>query len=202
MLGPDFFARCGLFVDEHFFDAATCEAMISEMRAGGHSPATVRTTGSHYEVIADIRSAKWSNVSERMAALTEARLVAVKPAVERHFNVTLRDLQPVQFLVYQQGDFYGAHRDDSREETADRISKARRISVVIFLNSSVSDARDGCYGGGFLTMYGLFGDERAKNTGFPLAGKAGTLVAFPADTPHEVTAVQWGERYTIVTWFA
>jgi SM-20-related protein len=29
----------------------------------------------------------------------------------------------------------------------------------------------------------------------------GTLVAFRADTTHEVVPVTYGERYTIVTWF-
>ena len=36
---------------------------------------------------------------------------------------------------------------------------------------------------------------------YDLAGEAGMLVAFPAETTHEVTPVAWGERYSIVTFW-
>ena len=201
MPDPAFFARLGLFVRNDFLDATECEQIVSEMRAAARSLASVRTTGSNYEVVTSVRSARWVEVSPQTVALAEERLQGVLPAIERHFSVKLQGIQPPQFLAYQEGDFYSPHRDDSRDGTAAEFQKARRISVVIFLNSHSEELREGSYCGGFLTLYGLLQDRRAKSAGFPVAGHPGALVAFPSKTAHEVTPVTCGERFSIVTWF-
>ena len=201
MLRPDFFNRLGLFVNDEFLDQAACERIVSEMHRAGREPATVRTGEDRYAVDPSVRSAKLTDVSDETRTGAERELRVLQPAIARHFDIALHDVQMPQFLAYRPGDFYAAHSDHARHESAAEFSKARRVSVIVFLNSCEDQPRDGCYCGGFLTLYGLMSDPRAKGRGFPLAGKAGSLVAFPSDTIHEVTPVTWGERFTIVSWF-
>ena len=73
-----------------------------------------------------------------------------------------------------------------------------KISIVIFLNPQWAEPTDGAYGGGSLLLHGNYPDydQRVAATGDP-----GTLVAFRAQTTHEVTPVAFGQRYTIVSWY-
>jgi SM-20-related protein len=84
------------------------------------------------------------------------------------------------------------HRDSSHDEEAADYARARRLSIVLFVNEG--------YGGGQLEFYGLV--ESQPSMGIPLDARPGLAVAFPASTPHGVTEVTHGERYTVVTWFA
>src|SRR5205085_1516987 len=54
------------------------------------------------------------------------------------------------------------------------------------------------YGGGELMLHGPYGSREP-----PVRADAqpGTLVAFRAETTHEVTPVTHGERFTIVSWY-
>ena len=56
----------------------------------------------------------------------------------------------------------------------------------------------GTYGGGELILHGPYSGPDIR---LPLAPTPGTLVAFRAETTHEVAPVTHGERFTIVTWF-
>jgi SM-20-related protein len=73
------------------------------------------------------------------------------------------------------------------------------VSVVIFLSRQTDERDDGDYGGGSL----VFSDWRpGSNRGpFHLGGEPGTLVAFRAETTHEVTPVTHGERLSIACWY-
>jgi predicted 2-oxoglutarate/Fe(II)-dependent dioxygenase YbiX len=75
----------------------------------------------------------------------------------------------------------------------------RKVSVVIFLNTQSDVAAPGSYSGGSL----VFTEWRpGRDQGqFALVAEPGTLVAFPAETTHEVTPVTSGERYSIVSWY-
>jgi predicted 2-oxoglutarate/Fe(II)-dependent dioxygenase YbiX len=72
--------------------------------------------------------------------------------------------------------------------------RIRRISIVAFLNGFSGEPQDGCYSGGVLKF-----DD--KERAFDLEGETGLLVAFTADTFHEVLPVTSGERFTIISWF-
>jgi len=201
MLRPDFFSGLGVFVEPQFADQALCDRIVAEMRSGSRDPATVRSSDGRYEVRSTVRSATLTEVSEATTRMVEQKLRDLQPAIAKHYDLALHDLQTLQFLTYQTGDFYTPHTDHARDDRAAAFSKARQVSIVVFLNSSEDERKDGSYGGGFLTLYGLIGDPRTKGRGFPLAGTAGALVAFRSETVHEVTPVTWGERRTIVTWF-
>lgn len=190
-MDPAVFARFGLFVADDVVDAQTCDRLREEMGASRAEAATVMEEGRDY-VDAEQRSTKYAKVSDETRAVAEESLRALKPRLDNHFDLGLGDLQPPQFLVYEAGDFFGMHRDSSHEEEAADYAKARKVSVVLFVN-------DG-YGGGQLEFYGLLDGQ--PSTGIPLDARPGLVVAFPSGTPHGVSEVTHGERYTVVTWFA
>src|SRR5262245_30937905 len=125
----------------------------------------------------------------------------LKSEVEQHFRVTLLDCQAPQFSHYVAGDFYQPHCDNNPRDDASRISKARRISAVIFLNGTSAEPRDDTYGGGALTFYKLFDDPVGRSIGFPLEADEGLLISFRSDLPHSVARITHGDRYTIAGWY-
>lgn len=173
------------------------------MQSAGRSLATVRASrhGQAYGVDTTVRSAKWVEVEETTVSMVRSRLLDLKPAVERHFNVSLKGCQQPQFLAYREGDFYLPHRDRPDDPDAAAFAAERKVSVVIFLNSESPEPRQDAYGGGALTFYGLIDTPLGKSVGIPLAGQSGLLIAFPSEIPHEVQPVTYGERYTIVSWY-
>ena len=201
MPNADFFARFGLFVAKDFFDADLCSKLMSEVRSGTDHAATVGIKGTTYGVDENVRKTKWAEVSTATVSDVEGRLLALRPMLEKHFNVTLSGCQEPQFLVYREGDFFRAHRDSKREPDAAEFTKERQVSAVVFLNDESEVAGPDVYGGGSLTFYGLMDEPQGKSIGFPLVGEAGLLVAFRPELVHEVTPVTHGERYTVVTWF-
>lgn len=202
MPNADFFTRFGIFVDKGFFEPELCSKIQSEMQSTPSTPSTVvEKQGPDDAVDEKTRRTKSAKVSSPTVSLVEERLLALKPALERHFDATLSGCQKPQFLIYREGDFFRAHPDNSTDPDAPEFVKERQVSAVIFLNNESEDSAPGSYGGGSLTLYGLMGDPRRENLGFPLQGEAGLLVAFHPGILHEVTPVTHGERYTVVSWF-
>jgi predicted 2-oxoglutarate/Fe(II)-dependent dioxygenase YbiX len=197
----DFFRRFGLFVAENFFDGDLCGRLRTHMRAGASSPGTVGCPGGKYVVDRQIRRVNNTMINDASTALVKDRFMDIKPDLERHFGVALAGCQEPQFLHYVTGDFYQWHYDCNPLSDASPISKARRISAVIFLNGTSTEPSDDCYGGGSLTFYKLFEDPVGQSVGFPLEANEGLLVGFRSDLPHSVGPVTHGDRYTIATWY-
>src|SRR5262249_52131467 len=149
-----------------------------------------------------------TEVSEDTRALVTAPLKALKPSLEEHFDVVLSDYQMPSFLSYRIGDHYVPHSDSLRDNEvhdlagADNKLREREVSVVVFLNNPSEQRADDCYGGGELTFFGLMKAPGMETRGLPLAAKKGLLVAFRSDLIHQVTPVTYGERFTMVTWYA
>ena len=138
-----------------------------------------------------------------MAPTTAARireeLLRALPGLATHFELGLIGMQPPQFLLYREGDFFRPHHDDSTEPDAPDFVRQRSVSAVVFVNGS---AEPTAYSGGSLTFYGLMDEGvTGESVGLPLAGETGLLVAFPSHLVHAVSPVTAGERYTVVTWF-
>ena len=175
-----------LFVREHFLEPGVCDLLVAEMQAIGGSAATVYGRTASGSIEPNIRKTlRITPSSETLEFVTE-RLLSYKPAVEKHFNVSLSECEQPQFLRYREGDFFVAHQDGNtgllRLDT-----ELRLISTVIFLNA--------LYEGGSL----VFSSVRAPN--FPMVAEPGTLVAFRSETTHEVTPVTHGERFSIASWY-
>jgi SM-20-related protein len=200
MLAADFFRSLGLFVFKDFFDRAWCEHLRREASSGSKSRATV-VNKCIERLDEGIRKTKWVEVSTPTISAVKARLLAVKPRLESHFNVTLAGCEEPQLLAYKAGDFFRLHRDNADGPDVSAYVRARQVSAVIFLNSAAEAQGPESYGGGALTFYGLIDDPFWRRYGFPLVGEQGLLIAFRSNVLHEVTAITGGERYSIVTWF-
>jgi predicted 2-oxoglutarate/Fe(II)-dependent dioxygenase YbiX len=190
-----FFTRFGLFANEDFLDHATSARVAAEMRERGGRPATVSLSAEHVDE--DYRRTTLAEVSETTRTLVEDRMRAALPAIARHFDEPLEEMERAQFLLYREGDHFRRHSDRPPTGKPSPDGTVRRISLVLFLNGEGEADRADSYGGGQLTFYGLMGD----GLGLPLAGRPGLLVAFRSELVHAVTPVTHGERCTVVSWF-
>ncbi len=196
MPGADFFSRFGIFFLEKFLDPKLCDEICSQVRSAKLMRATVKGEdwNAKSEVNTTHRKALYANTPSDTVELVQGRLSEVRPVLAEHFELTLNHCEPLQFLFYREGDFYGPHLDS-------RSDKDRQVSIILFLNSGGAETDKSSYSGGALTFYGLIDDPALRQYGFPLMGEAGLLVAFRSNTVHEVTPVTSGERFTVATWF-
>jgi SM-20-related protein len=176
-----------------FLDAAACAALRAELRAasGGAAGLLGGNVRTH------VRKATRVAVSPATSGRVKSLLMQCAPRLERHFEVGLAECEAPQFLRYEEGDFFVAHQDGNTPLIHDE-SRFRKVSVVLFLSRQSEEPAPDSYGGGSLVLYGPFSGPELR---IPLGPPPGTLVAFRAETTHEVTPVTHGERFTIATWF-
>jgi predicted 2-oxoglutarate/Fe(II)-dependent dioxygenase YbiX len=120
-----------------------------------------------------------------------------RPRVAAHFGRPLDGSEEPQFLRYGPGDYFVAHQDGNTPLVHDR-SRFRKVSVVIFMSEQSEQPRPGTFCGGSLVLHGPFDRPDLQVAMGPAPG---TLVAFPAETTHEVLPVTHGERLSIVSWY-
>jgi SM-20-related protein len=180
-----------------FLDHAACEALRAELRQAAGSAAALLGRDGPGEVRPQVRRATRLAVPSGTSARLTTLLMARKEALERRFGLALSSCEEPQFLRYEAGDFFVAHQDGNTPLVHDD-SRFRKISAVIFLGAQSEMPSRGTYGGGSLVLHGPYSGPELR---VPLAPPPGTLVAFRAETTHEVTPVTHGERFTIVSWF-
>jgi len=179
------------------FASASCRDLIAELR---HSPATPALTYGQSQtplVAATIRNVTRLLAAAETVRSVQSRLIKAKAQLEQHFGIGLGDCEEPQFLCYRTGDFFVAHQDGNTGLVRMESDRLRRISISLFLNAQSGEPAEGSFCGGSL----VFSDWRSGATR-ELKAVAGTLVAFRSELTHEVTPVTYGERYSIVTWFA
>lgn len=202
MVGAEFLTRFGLFASPGFLDPHVCGELRSEMLAAQGARATVTADGSEHALDEGMRRTTRAEVSPDTSAMVQDRLMAIIPALERHFSVQLGGCETPQFLVYGPGDFFGAHADGAEEEEASDLIRGRALSAVVFLNDHDDAGAAGSFTGGALTFYGLLTDDpRAAGIGIPVRASAGLLIVFPSNVLHAVTPVVRGDRCSIVSWY-
>jgi predicted 2-oxoglutarate/Fe(II)-dependent dioxygenase YbiX len=184
-----------LLIERDFLDAAACERLVSEMRLSRASPATVYGRVEGGAVDERVRRTTRVFPPAGTEALVVRLLLERLGAAGAHFGRRLCEVEEPQFLLYGVGGHFVAHQDGNtgllRSER-----ESRRVSAVVFLNPQADAPRDGAYGGGSLVFH-----PRGAGEPLSLAGEAGTLVLFRAETTHEVTPVTHGERLTIASWY-
>jgi SM-20-related protein len=172
-----------------FFDPATRAQILDELRNAAANDATVYGTARSVDM--QVRRTKRVSASEATRALVVRKLEERKADIERHFEVQTDLVEEPQFLRYTAGDFFVPHQDGNTPLVRDD-TRFRKVSIVIFLSERDDHA------GGELRLHGRYPDFDLRETA---QAEPGTLVAFPAETTHEVTPLTRGERYTIVSWY-
>jgi len=184
-----------LLVERGFLDARTCIRVAAEMRAATGLPATVYGRGESGTTEERVRRTTRVAPAPGTEELLRRLLLGRMGVFGEHFGLRLAECEELQFLRYEVGGFFVAHQDGNtgllRSER-----EARKISVVVFLNDRAGSPTEGAYCGGPLVFH-----PRGAGAPFHLSGEAGTLVAFRAETTHEVMPVTHGERFTVVSWY-
>lgn len=187
-------AHFNLFLRRNFLDAADCAKLKAQLVVSPTTQAPVYIEGTEGTIHESIRKTTSLHPSPGTVEVVHERLSAQKSALESHFDLSLTDCEPPQFLRYQKGDFFVRHQDGNTQQLDFDHLRVRRISIVVFLNDFAAEPQESCYSGGLLNFY----DDQGT---YGLGGETGMLVAFTADTMHEVSPVTNGERFTIISWF-
>lgn len=187
-----------LFLVGNFLDTRSCAGLIEELCASPTTQAPVYIQGSDSTLHEDIRKTTSLHPAEETIVQIQNLLFAQKSALEAHFGRSLTDCERPQFLRYKPGDFFVRHQDGNTEQLDFDHLRIRRISLIAFLNDHAAEPKESCFSGGALAFYDQK-DPAAEC--FPLLGQTGLLVAFAADTYHEVLPVTYGDRFTIISWF-
>ena len=183
-----------LFLLRNFLDAKTCAKLRAELTEAPTTQAPVYIQGTEGVVHETVRKTTSVHPADDTFTDVHERLLQQTPALEKHFGEALHDCERPQFLRYEEGDFFVRHQDGNTRQLDFDHLRVRRISIVVFLNDFSVDSRPGCFSGGVLNFY----DQTST---FGLEGETGLLVAFTAETFHEVLPVTSGERFTIISWF-
>lgn len=188
------FARGGipLLIEPQFLAARDCERIRRAMDRGDGDAAEI--VGDTIVTSSEIRRTVSIEIDPAVREWFERRLDECRPTVARALGRPLGHREGSGFLRYSPGGFYRPHRD--RGDVAGWPDAARRTAaVVVFLNHSKTIGRNG-FDGGTLRLYP---EEGSPPLDFQ--PETGLLVAFPAETLHEVLPVHAGIRDAAVDWF-
>jgi predicted 2-oxoglutarate/Fe(II)-dependent dioxygenase YbiX len=185
-----------LFLSSGFFDRQTCARIRAAMDAGTSEPSEVLGDDIALDIglDEDVRRAASIDVDDVTLELIEGQLDARRDEIGGFFGLTLVAREGTSLLRYAAGGFYKPHRDYAADSGWPGAA-LRRIAVVVFLGSSCDEDPAGRFAGGWLRLFPDDGEP------IDVRPREGTLVAFPADTLHEVTVVRDGVRDTLVDWF-
>jgi predicted 2-oxoglutarate/Fe(II)-dependent dioxygenase YbiX len=182
-----------IFIADHAMDDATCRAVQAAMDAGASEPTEILEDDIHFAE--DVRRASHIEVPDTILDLVGACLDGQREAIAAFFGRPLRSREGLSLLRYETGGFYKPHVDRA-EMPSWPAAADREVTVVLFLDSSRDDNPQGGFSGGLLRIF-PGGPDAAP---VEIVPNRGTLVAFPSNMRHEVTAVMSGRRDTAVDW--
>jgi predicted 2-oxoglutarate/Fe(II)-dependent dioxygenase YbiX len=192
------FSELGLFVRDGFLDAASLRAVRQVLEDEHGDPAEVlHGAADALAVSADVRRAWEVTLPDHLEEDLLARIEGLRPELEHWCGRPLARCGGLVALRYPPGAFYRTHRDAASSPDQQGLHR-RAVSIVVFINSG-GNAATAEFRGGALRLYELL-DEGEEDAGLDLQPEAGTLLAFPSSLLHEVTVVEEGQRYTVVTW--
>jgi SM-20-related protein len=174
-----------MYLETGFLDGASCARVRAAMDQGTLEPAEILRGGTALDL--QVRHAAHVDVDPGTLAFVEARLDARRARLAEWFGHPLTAREGAGFLRYGPGGFYRAHRDRGRDASWPDAAR-RRVAVVLFLTA--------CRGGALR----LLAEDDAQGDVEVLPAE-GSLVAFHADTLHEVAPVEAGTRDVVVDWF-
>jgi SM-20-related protein len=163
------------------------------MDAGVPEPAEV--LDDTISVQEEARRASQIDVPEVVLLMVETCLDRMLEPIAAFYRLSLQSREGASFLRYETGGFYKPHVDRARVASWPATAR-RRVTTVLFLESSRDLEPSGGFSGGLLR---LFPDDAGAP--IDITPRQGTLVAFPAAMRHEVTPITSGRRDTVVDWF-
>lgn len=184
-----------LFVERGFLDPVALDEVFAAVRASSGRPATVYGRVDAGAVDERVRRTTRVSPPREVEELVRRLLLSRLRAAERHFGLSLSELEEPQFLRYLEGDYFVAHQDGNTGMLRSE-REARKVSAVIFLNSQSENSSPDTYRDGTLVFHPRGAGERLR-----FKGEAGTLLLFRAETTHEVEPVTRGERFTVASWY-
>lgn len=176
-------ASLGVFIGRDFRSRRWCDRVRAAMEQGRATPAEIHAQG--FRIDEEARRAFDVEVGLELVDEVQHSLEAIRPEVAQFFRMPLSADEGPAFLRYLAGGFYRRHCDVGPGLEQDF---PRRVSVVVFLTTAGEQCE-----GGVLRLY----NPQPLN----IVPRAGTLVAFPSDLPHEVLPVTAGVREVVVDWF-
>ena len=183
-----------IFIAERAMDDATCRRVQGAMDIGVREPTEV--IEGAMTLAEDVRRASHIEVPDAIFELIDEHLDAQRDAISAFFGQPLETREGVSLLRYEPGGFYKPHVD--RADLPAWPPAARRaFTVILFLDSSRDGDAEGSFSGGVLRLY-----PDGDDTPLDIVPRRGMLVAFPADTVHEVSLVIDGHRDTVVDWLS
>ncbi len=194
---PRDFTSLGIFIKEAFLDDALLREVRRAIAAEPGDPAEVLDVeNGDLTLSSEVRRAWDVALPEALEHSVLERLEKLRAELEQWCGHRLEPGDGLAALRYPPGAFYRTHRDAG--DQADTWGLHRRaVSVVVFVNSGGGHA-GAEFTGGALRLHELLDDD--QDDGLDVWPEAGTLVAFPSSLLHEVTMVERGERYSLVTW--
>ena len=100
-----------LFGVSQFLEPSLVDAIVAELKVATGSPATVYRSTSSGTIEQSVRRTFRVRPSDEIVALVIQKLSELKDAVEKRFDVVLKECEEPQFLRYREGDFFVAHQD-------------------------------------------------------------------------------------------
>jgi SM-20-related protein len=186
-------AALRVFVAEHAMDDETCRRVQAAMDVGVREPSEV--IEDEMALVEDVRRASHIEVTPAIFELVDAHLDAQRDAIATFFQHPLHGREGVNLLRYEQGGFYKPHIDRA-DLPAWPPAAHRAFTAILFLESAREADPSGRFSGGALRLL----PDGAEPV--DIVPRRGVLVAFPAETVHEVLPVTHGHRDTIVDWFS
>ena len=141
----EFFTQLGLFAQKEFFSRSECLELRTAIDSSPSRPGTIWREGAGTGVIDESLKRRTEIASVEALSSVNESLLALMPTVAGHFNLPLKGCEEGKLSVYRKGDFYAPHVD--APASGPEVLKARRISLVIFLNSEVDEPEPGSYTG-------------------------------------------------------
>jgi predicted 2-oxoglutarate/Fe(II)-dependent dioxygenase YbiX len=149
----DIFLSLGVYLKRGFLDRSLCEEIRALMESHPSEKAYVKSLETGDFVDEKLRNVQVVQVPIDFARMIRDRLDELTPRLESYFGLHLKLQEKPQFLLYDAGGCYKAHRDVPTDpgETSQAIAK-RRVSIVIFLNDRSGPVS---YAGGDLLFFDL-----------------------------------------------
>jgi len=182
-----------VLIVEDALDWAACQRVRLAMDLG--VPEAAAVLDETIDVDEAVRSTTQVEIDTVTQGFLDRFLDARRGQLEQFYGLTLGAREGVSLLRYAAGGFFKPHRDRGEVPSWPAAAR-RRIAIVLFLTTSRALEPSGTCSGGLLRL--LSDDGSVERDIHP---RAGTLVAFPATTLHEVTPVSAGVRDTVVDWF-